>query len=372
MGALEELRERNRLRIIDALRRKGTASRAEITEAVGLSRTTVTAVVSDLLASGIVVERPLPRDAERGRGRPAALLALDASAGAAIGIDFGHRQLHVAIADLSSTVLIERRVAFDPHASLDHVAELAHSLLAEVEIPMERVVGAGLSLSSALPGSLNPAPELASRLGIRVTVDNDANLGALAEARIGAGRGREAVIYVKVASGIGAGIVLHGRVHHGATGDAGEIGHVPVRADGDLCRCGNRGCLETVASTTALLAALRWTYGDSLTVASMLEVAQAGDVGVQRVITDAGRAIGRTLADLCNSLNPDAIVVGGEVSGGGWLLHGIRESIDRYAQPPTARAVQVVASALGPRSSVLGALLLAALSDESLFINRLT
>lgn len=368
MGAHEELRERNRLRIIDTLRRRGTASRAEIAEAVGLSRTTITAVVADLLASGVVVERALPRDAERGRGRPAAMLALDASAGATIGIDLGRRHLHVAIADLSSTVLTERRIGFDPHASPDQIVELARSLLAEVEIPIERVVGAGVST----PSCLDAAREPAGRLGVPVTVDNDVNLSALAETRIGAGRGREAVVYVKVATGIGAGIVLDGRVHHGASGDAGEIGHVQVRPDGDLCRCGNRGCLETVASTTALLAALRWTYGDALTVASMLEVAQAGDVGVQRVITDAGRAIGRALADLCNSLNPDAIVVGGEISGGGWLLHGIRESIDRYAQPPTARAVQVVASALGPRSSVLGALMLAALSDESLFINRLT
>src|SRR6478609_2818924 len=150
MGALEDLRELNRLRVIDALRLRGTASRAEIAEAVGLSRTTITAVVADLLTSGVVVERHVPRGSGTRRGRPAAMLALDASAGAAIGIDFGHRHLQVAIADLSSTVLSERRVELDPlldaHAALDEAAALARSLLAELDLPLERVVGAGMGL----------------------------------------------------------------------------------------------------------------------------------------------------------------------------------------------------------------------------------
>ena len=215
--------------------------------------------------------------------------------------------------------------------------------------------------SSAILGSwagLHAARELASRLRVPVTVENDANLGALAETQLGAARGREGVIYVQVASGIGAGIVLGGRVHQGATGIAGEIGHVQVRPDGDLCSCGNRGCLETVASTSAMLAALQWTYGGALTVTGMLDIARSGDVGVQRVIMDAGRTIGRTLGDLCNSLNPDAIVVGGELSDGDWLLNGIRESIDRYAQPGAARAVEVIAGTLGSRAAVIGALML--------------
>jgi predicted NBD/HSP70 family sugar kinase len=140
-----------------------------------------------------------------------------------------------------------------------------------------------LRASGLLPdwGGLHVARELARRLRVAVTVDNDANLGALAETEIGAARGRETVVYVKVASGIGAGIVLAGHVHHGATGIAGEIGHVQVRRDGDRCRCGNRGCLETVASTTALLSALRPAYGSALTVPGMLEFARAGDLGVQ-------------------------------------------------------------------------------------------
>jgi predicted NBD/HSP70 family sugar kinase/biotin operon repressor len=378
MGALEELRELNRLRIIDELRRRGSASRGEIAHALGLSRTTVTTVVTDLVACGLVVERQQPDGPRRARGRPPALLHLDTTAGAALGVDFGHQHVRVAVADLAATVLIERCIELDlnddAHAALDQAAALARELLDEVGIPIDRVVAAGMGLpgpvdpltamlrsSAILRGwaGLQAARELGRRLYIPVTVDNDANLGALAEAQLGAGRGREDVIYVKIASGIGAGLVLGGRLHHGVTGIAGEIGHVQVRRDGDLCRCGNRGCLETVASAGALLTALRPTYGAGLTVSGMLQLAADGDVGVQRVIKDAGRAVGRALADLCNSLNPDAIVVGGDLSGAGApLLDGIRESIDRYAQPGAARAVEVMPGLLGARAPVLGALTL--------------
>ena len=193
-----------------------------------------------------------------------------------------------------------------------------------------------------------------------MTVENDANLGALAELSLGAGRGVQDLVYLKVASGIGGGIVLGGRLHHGATGIAGEIGHVQVKADGAVCRCGNRGCLETVASAPALLESLRPAYGDGLTVRAMLELAADGGHGARRVIKDAGRAIGRAVADLCNSLNPEAIVVGGVVGTAGTpLLEGIRESVDRYAQPGTAQAVRVTAAELGERAEVLGALTLA-------------
>ena len=157
MGALEDLRELNRLRVIDALRLRGTASRAEIADAVGLSRTTITAVVADLLASGVVVERHVPRGSGTRRGRPAAMLALDASAGAAIGIDFGHRHLQVAIADLSSTVLAERRVELDPlvdapcRAGRGGGARVARCWT-EIGVPVDRVVGAGMGL----PGPIDP------------------------------------------------------------------------------------------------------------------------------------------------------------------------------------------------------------------------
>jgi predicted NBD/HSP70 family sugar kinase/biotin operon repressor len=370
VGSLEDLRELNRLRVVDELRRRGNASRGEIADATGLSRTTVTTLVADLQERGLVIETGAANG--RGRGRPPVQLRLDPGAGAAIGVDFDHSYVHVAVADLSASVLGERRVELDvddaPAKALDVAAALGHELVARAGLDPRRVVGAGMGLPGPLGTSailrgwaeLDPAKELTKRLGVTATVGNDANLGALAELTLGAARGMQDVVYLKLAAGIGAGLVLGGRVHHGATGIAGEIGHVQVKRDGAVCRCGNRGCLETVASAPALLESLRPAYGDNLSVRAMLELATNGSHGAQRVIKDAGRAIGRAVADLCNSLNPEAIVVGGVLAAAGApLLDGIRESVDRYAQPGTADAVRVLAGELGERAEVLGALALA-------------
>jgi len=370
VGSLEDLRELNRLRVVDELRRRGNASRGEIADATGLSRTTVTTLVADLQERGLVIDTGANN--RGGRGRPPVQLRLDPSAGAAIGVDFGHSHVHVVVADLSASVIGERRVELDvdqaPAKALDVAAALGHELVARAGLDPRRVVGAGMGLPGPLGASailrgwagLDPARELTRRLGVTVTIGNDANLGALAELTLGAGRGMQDLVYLKLASGIGAGLVLGGRLHHGATGIAGEIGHVQVRQDGAVCRCGNRGCLETVASARALLESLKPAYGPDLTVREMLELATAGSHGAQRVIKDAGRAIGRAVADLCNSLNPEAIVVGGVLSAAGTpLLEGIRESVNRYAQPGTADAVLLLPGELGERAEVLGALALA-------------
>jgi predicted NBD/HSP70 family sugar kinase/biotin operon repressor len=368
-------RESNRRRVVEELRRHGNLSRADLARLMGLSPTTITAVVADLRARGLVVEES-ERGEQAGRGRPPVLLRLDASAGGALGIDFGHRHLRVAVADLSRTVLAERVTDLDVDAaaegSLDAAAAMVDDVLCEAAMDRDRIVGAGVGLpgpidartgtvgsSVILPGwvGLRPTEELERRVGVGVKVDNDANLGALGEVSFGAGRGLSDVLYVKVSSGIGAGLVLAGRLYHGAAGLAGELGHVQVREHGDVCRCGNRGCLETVAATGAVLAALHHTHRADLGVRDVLALIAAGDPGARRVVDDAGRAIGRVLADACNILNPTAIIVGGELStAGAPLLDGIRESVDRYAQPAIAQAVQIMPGALGERAEVLGAL----------------
>ena len=223
-------------------------------------------------------------------------------------------------------------------------------MLEETGIGRAQVVAAGMGIpgpiadpvrrvgsSSILPGweGLNPAQALAARLGdVHVEALNDANLGALAEASLGAGKGISDVVYVKISSGIGAGLVLGGRLHCGISGNAGEIGHVQVRDDGVACRCGNRGCLETVAALPAVLAALRPAHGERLDLAGVVELAARGDIATTRVIKDAGRAVGRALGDLCNVVNPGVVIVGGDLSAtGAPLLDGIRDSVDRFAQP---------------------------------------
>ena len=385
-GSLEALRERNRMRVVDALRRSGTATRSELARATGLSRTTVATLLGDLQARGLVVETAVDDTRAGGRGRPPALLRLDASAGTVLGIDFGHRHVRVGVADLSSTPLAERSapVEVDTEATqaLDLAADLVAAVLDDAGISRDRVVGAGMGVpgpfdrrrhvinsATILPGWVgrDPAAELQRRIGVHVEVDNDANLGALGEHRFGAGRGLTDAVYVKLATGIGSGLILRGALHRGATGIAGELGHVQVQPDGVVCNCGGRGCLQTVASVPTLLDAARAAHGRDLTLQGLVELVAAGDFGVRRIVGEAGRAVGRVLSDLCNLVNPEAIIVGGDLSAAGEpLLAGIREAIDRHALPGAAEAVEVRPATLGERAEVLGALALVIADTERL------
>lgn len=371
------LRERNCARVIEALRRRGLASRSDLARMTGLSRTTVGSLVAELQARGLVLEES-DRGRRGNRGRPPLFVRLDPAAGVAVGIDFDHDRVRVALADLSSTVLAEDCAEIDvDHSasdSIDAALEILSTLQARAGVGDARLVGAGVGLPGPidrrtgtvgdaviLPGwaGLRADETLARRLGIRVQVDNDANLGALAEFSFGAGRGLSDIVYVRLGSGVGAGLVLGGSLHHGAAGLAGEIGHVQVRTDGAVCRCGNRGCLETIAAESAISALLRPARGHDVSWPEVLELLATGDLGTTRVIGDAGYAIGRVLADLCNAVNPEAVVVGGELSEAGEpLLAGIREAIDRYALPGAAEMVKVVPGELGERAEVLGALAL--------------
>jgi predicted NBD/HSP70 family sugar kinase len=383
------LRERNCVLVVDALRRHGLASRSDLARMTGLSRTTVGSLVADLQASGLVVEEV---DGERqpGRGRPPVLLRFDRTAGVAVGVDFDHDRVRVALADLSSTVLGEDLAEIDVDHSasdaIDAAVDMIEALRVAAGVHEAQLMGAGVGLpgpidrrtgtvgsATILPGWAGKSPRemLSERLGLSVEVDNDANLGALAEASFGAGRGLSDIVYVRLGSGVGAGLVIGGRVHHGAAGLAGEIGHVQVHADGVVCRCGNRGCLESVAAEGSIRALLRPARGHEVSRREVLELVAARDLGATRVVNDAGRAIGRVLADLCNALNPEAIVVGGELSEAGEpLLDGIRDSIDRYALPGAAAAVKVVHGELGERAEVLGALALVTQSTDALRLIR--
>lgn len=354
-------------------------SRAEIARRTGLSRSTVSALVSDLLTDGLVVERLGVTVAQGDHGgRPPILLSFDPSSGAAVGIDFGHSHVRVVVSDLASNILVERRLVLDTdheaQDGLDAAASLVAEALADAGVEKARIVGAGMGLpgpieqptgvvgsAAILPGwvGVSAAEEMRARLDLPIAVDNDANLGALAEAAFGAARDARDLVYLKVSSGIGAGLILDGRLYRGADGLAGEIGHRLVDPGGRVCRCGKRGCLETVASSGALLAALRPVHGDGLTVPAMLALARGGDAAVREVLTGAGRALGTAVADLLNLLNPRLVVVGGELADAGeLLLEGMRASVAEAALPAAVEHSRIVTGVLGLRAPVLGAVAL--------------
>jgi predicted NBD/HSP70 family sugar kinase len=353
-------------------------SRADIARRTGLARSTVSTLVNELLRAGLLVERGAPEDGTTTQGRPPVLLSFDPRAGAVLGLHFDHPVIRVAVADLGYTILAEATVPVDvdhdAQDSLDAAASLVEQVLARSGVERERLLGAGAALagpidqatgtvgsSAILPGwvGMPLAQELTLRLGLPVHVDNDANVGALAESVLGAGRGAQDMAYIMLGSGIGAGLIIGGQVYRGSGGTAGEIGHVLVDEQGPLCRCGNRGCLETYAGADALLDLLRRQRGDALTVDGLVQLAREGDAACQRVITDAARFVGVAAATLCNQLNPELLVIGGELAQtGSLLLDPLRASITRYAIPAAAEDVRVVIGDLGDRAELLGALVL--------------
>jgi predicted NBD/HSP70 family sugar kinase len=364
--------------ILDELRGETALTRAELVDRTGLSRSSVSGVVTELLSAGLVTERTIdPVRGSRGPGRPAVGVSLTARAGLVAAVDFGHSHLSVAVADLSVRVLSEHTVAFDVAGSKDAALRAAHDQIRSALAPLSEsrtltAVGMGVPApvlasdksvvsSSILPGwgGTRPAAELGARLGLPVAIDNDANLGALAEVRLGAARGIQDLIYLKVSSGLGAGLVLGGRVHRGFRGVAGELGHIPVGGAGSagrVCRCGGRQCLETLASSASILEALQPSFGH-LGPERLIDLA-AEDPIVRRSLTNAGRAIGTVVGDLANTLNPAAVVLGGSLARvAAPVLAGLRESLDRRTQPMMGEAMLLLAGELGEQASTLGALL---------------
>ncbi|MHC0429092.1 ROK family transcriptional regulator [Streptomyces sp. O3] len=373
-GSQSSLHRANLERVVRAVRMAGSLTQAEIARTTGLSAATVSNIVRELKDGGTVEVTPTSAGGRRARS-----VSLSGDAGLVVGVDFGHTHLRVAIGNLAHQVLAEEAEPLDVDASaaqgLDRARELVDRLIEGSGADRSKIVGVGLGVpgpidvesgtlgsTAILPGwsGTNPAEELTRRLGVPVYVDNDANLGALGELVWGGGRGVKDLAYIKVASGVGAGLVINGRIYRGPGGTAGEIGHITLDESGPVCRCGNRGCLETFTAVRYVLPLLEPSHGTDLTMEKVVRLAREGDPGCRRVIADVGRHIGSGVANLCNLLNPSRVVLGGDLADSGELVLGpIRESVSRYAIPSAARQLSVLPGSLGGRAEVLGALALA-------------
>ncbi len=383
MSTPEDLRTRNVEVLVDALRLHGRASRSDLARATGLSRSTVVSIVGELDRRGLIVESQAEGEL-RGRGRPATLVRRHSAAGVALGVFVCRDDMRVVLTDLSLTVLARRHASFElgtPAERLVDVAEeLTNAVLAEAEASRHDLVGVGVGLSSpidsatgtvdpiVLPSWANrPVREMfAQRLGAPAAVENDANLEALAELTMGAGRGLRHYVYVKASWGIGAGIIAGGWLRRGATGYAGEFVHTPLRDDGPVCGCGRRGCVNSLASGHRLLEGLEAVHGSHLELGDIVCLAGDGDTGARRVLVDAGLVIGEALAPVCNALNPEAAIIGGELAPpGSPLIDGVQESIRRHALPAAAEVMTVRAAELQEIGGALGAAGLVVRSEEA-------
>jgi predicted NBD/HSP70 family sugar kinase len=387
---------RTATRLADELRIHGPSTRARLGELTGLSRPTVSTALAELADRDLLATHT--RNDGQVLGRPAELVRLNRNAGLAIGIDIGRRHVQVVLADLghqkigklpAETDAYRHPPSADAHPDhvLDKAAALVHEVLDRTGNNLRHVAAIGLGVPAPithsgqigsptlLPGwaGIHPAPALAARLDdTPVLVDNDANLGALGEYLFGGFRdeyrttGHYEMTYIKIATGIGAGIIRDGQLRYGASGIAGELGHIPLdHKDPQTCLCGGHGCLELYAGGEALLKKARIGWPQLTDTLELVDRAKAGDPYCISVIKDAGDHIGTALGTLVNLNGPHQIVIGGELSDSGEILLGpIRERITRTAMPPAASGVTITEARLKKWSSASGAVALVLTSRQ--------
>lgn len=371
------MREFNQSLVLNLIRQAGRISRADIAKRLHLSRSTVSSIINDLIADNLV--REVGAGHSQGGRRPI-LLEFNGQAGYVVGVDVGATHILALLTDLQARPVVRLEGPFEveegPETGLEHIVELIEQALEKAGVGMERVVGVGVGVPGPLdfgtgktifppimPGwhDIPLRERLQKRLGKPVHLDNDANLGAIAEYWWGAGRGAHNVAFVKVGTGIGCGLILEGHIYRGEIGSAGEIGHAVIDEDGPPCRCGSTGCLEAMASAPAIVQAFREasTRTDqpaAITIADLIAAARDGDTTARRIFALAGRRIGTALTSLVNILNPGIIVIGGGVArAGAFFLEPLRETVRRCALPVAASSTRVVESKLGPEAVAIGA-----------------
>lgn len=354
-------------------------SRAALSRATGMARSTVSAIVAELVEAGVVAESP---GKTKRAGRPPIALHVQADRFQLVGVEMGASHLMVVRTDLRGRILgrasVDHPVQHDPEGTLETLGRLLDALLPEAD--RDAVVGVGLAVPSpldpALPGRLShrilpawadvrPADAVSARVGLPVIMENDANLGALAEAWWGEGRRSRDFAYIKLATGVGAGLIVGGDIYGGAAGIAGEIGHTAIDPErGPRCRCGRTGCLEALIGTQSLLARVAerleagavssLTAGD-LSLAQVLSAASAGDPVAGPVLTQAGQDLGVAIANLLNLLNPGVVVLGGSLPhAGALLLEPMRAALRERVLSTSLETTAVRVSALGDDAVALG------------------
>lgn len=369
-----QLRDGNLARVLDLVAARGPVGRPELAAATGLTKSTISGLTRDLLAAGLIRQTAPDRSGER--GRPGTRLAVDPSGAAGLGLEINVDYLAACVVDLAQRVRFRQvevtdnrdRSPVEVATRLARLAAAAHRAAAEQSLPLAGTTVAIPGLVDATGGRLLSAPNLgwtdldlpallAPHLpaGPPPAVDNEANLGALAELWYGDGSGRRDFIRLSGEIGIGAGIVLDGRLFRGTRGFAGEIGHVLVDPAGPPCHCGGTGCLETYAGQEALLRTAGIPAGTAEPVAALVARLEAGDPAARAAVGGAGRALGVALASVLNVLDTDTVVLGGVLATlGRWLLDGATPALLSRLPARTAPP-RLLVSGLGTEAALRGA-----------------
>jgi len=383
VGDAALMRELNASLVLNLIWQRGSISRVDIAKETRLSRSTVSSVVADLLKDGWVRESG-PGESRGGR-RPI-LLEFDYEARHIVGVVLSKDSMAVTIHNLRAEVVARTEDALSirakPRLLVQRVAERVRHTLGQSEIDWDKVIGIAVALPSPydyvsgevtstemMPGwrGVSFKAMLEEVLGKPAEVDNNANLGAIAEKWWGAGQGADNLVYVMFGVGIGSGLIIDGEIYRGRAGSAGEIGHLTIDTNGPRCRCGKKGCLEVLADARAILkeASSAVAFGEEtslreiraereLRIVDVGMAAEAGDPLSRRVLQKAGRYLGLALADLVNLLNPDLVVLDAPGTGA-VLLESAKEALHDHALPVARQTVEVIPADLGPNGVAIGA-----------------
>jgi len=375
-GNAAVLREVNTVRILSRLRRAGPSSRADLARATGLDAKTITNLTEALVRESLVLQG-LP--AAPRRGRPAEVLSLNPDAASAVGVDFGASQVSAVLLDFAGGVRMRFREEYAAPRGRAHLLRravaAARQMIESLPAPARKgLAGVGISVPGLLdrsrgivkssvniPGFRDvPVVRIFEReLHLPVILEEASRAMALGEVWFGAGNGCADFICVDLGYGIGMGIVHDGLLYRGANEMSGEIGHTVVRPGGARCRCGKRGCLETVASGKALAHLARTMLRSRGGARALCEAARAGNSRALRVVRDAGEAIGVAVANLINLFDPGRIVLnGGLVRAGDLLVQPIREAVREHVVARVGRECPVEVSAVGDLAGAMGAAML--------------
>lgn len=363
-------------------------TRAELAKSTGLARSTIAARVDELMRMGLIT--PVADGVSTG-GRPPSQFALNPAAKVVVAADVGASHATVAITDLTGSVLAEHSepldIALGPVPVLTWLVESATTLLDRVGRDHSHVAAIGIGVPGPVEHStgqpVNPPIMpgwdrfdipgwLNQHLDVPVLVDNDVNIMALGERSV-AWPGVEHLMFVKIATGIGAGLISGGTLQRGAQGVAGDIGHVQVARAADVpCRCGNRGCLEAIAAGPAIARTLRGQGVEAHTGSDVVDLVKRGNIEAIQAVRQAGRDIGEVLTTCVSLVNPSVIAIGGSMARvGEHLIAGVREIVYTRSTPLATEHLSIVQSMTAEHAAVLGASMLAvehALSPEALAV----
>ncbi|MGA7730762.1 MAG: ROK family transcriptional regulator [Chloroflexia bacterium] len=378
--------------VVDALRRQTAVSRTDISRLTNWSRPKVTSVVDKMIDRGFLME---VGEGDSQGGRRPTMLRLNNRLGYLIGVDIGATSMDLMLADLNAQALMRDSgladVRSNPDVLLGEVKKRLLKMVHQQSLVPEQILGIGIGVPGPVDfasGTLVAPPLMPTweNFSIRdffqqafpqasVWVDNDVNVMALGELRAGAGIGVDNFIFVKIGTGIGAGVICHGLVHRGSTGSAGDIGHIRVDPNGPVCHCGNIGCLEILAAgpaiaarameaarngSSAILARKLEANGDMLRPEDVGAAAREGDRVAIEIIQSSGHMVGDVLAGLVNFFNPSVIFVGGGVANiGNQLLASIRQAVLSRSTALATRDLVISYSRTGSDVGVIGAVHLA-------------